>query len=228
VRIFWQWLAAQTTVPFILFVLFFLNRTRVYGRYRVPREMGTLLLSNHQSMVDSFLLVFTAYFPAEMFRPSLLPWHPAAEENFFRTKSLAWVFTQLKCIPVRAGRRDLKAITRSMRALEDSNLILFPEGTRTRDGSIGKARAGAGVVLLGTGARVIPVTIIGMDQVLPIGAKLPRIGKRVSVYYGKPVAYDDLAALEHTRETAQLVVNRVMARIRFQQRVVERIERRRR
>ena len=225
-RSFGHWLAAQATVPFILLVLFVLNRTKVYGRHRVPRDTGTLLLSNHQSMVDSFLLVFTAYFPAELLRPSLLPWHPAAEENFFRTKLLSWLFTQLKCIPVRAGRRDLKAINRSIRALEDGNLILFPEGTRTRDGSIGKARAGAGVVLLGTGATVIPVTIVGMDRVLPIGARLPRIGNRVAVYYGKPVRYDDLAELEHSRETAQLVVNRVMARIRLQKRVVDRLERR--
>ncbi|MDH3733303.1 MAG: 1-acyl-sn-glycerol-3-phosphate acyltransferase [Gemmatimonadota bacterium] len=216
--------AAQATVPFTLFVFFLLNRTRIYGRRRIPMETGTLLLSNHLSMIDSFLLVFTAYFPQELARPTLLPWHPAAEENFFRNRFLAWIFTMLKCIPVRAGRRDLSAINRSITALEDGNLILFPEGTRSRDGSIGRGKPGAGVVLLSTGAPVIPVTMTGLDRVLPIGARLPRIGHRVSVYFGKPVDYSDLMGDEPTRQQAQQVVERVMDRIRFQRRVIERIE----
>lgn len=221
------WLAAQATVPFILFFLFLLNRTRVYGRGRIPMRRNTLLLSNHQSMIDSFLLVFTAFFPRELVKPSLLPWHPAAEENFFKNRFYAWVFTMLKCIPVRPGRRDPKAIHRSMRALREGTMILFPEGTRSRDGSVGKGRAGAGMVLLGTGASVVPVTITGMDRVLPIGKLLPRFGNRVSVYFGRPIDYSDLVNEPHSRETAQQVVDRVMDRIRFQRRVIERIEARR-
>lgn len=220
------WLAAQATVPFILLVFFVLNRARVYGKRRVPKRTGTLLLSNHQSMIDSFLLVFTAYFPTELLRPSLLPWHPAAEENFFRTPLLSHIFTMLKCIPVRAGRRDLRAINRSVDALADGNLILFPEGTRSRDGSIGKGRPGAGLVLLTTGATVLPVTITGLGDVLPIGAKIPRVGKRISVYFGRPIDYSDLMVDEPTREQAQRVVERVMERVRFQRRVIERLERR--
>lgn len=225
---FATWLAAQATVPFILLFLFVLNRTRVYGRGRIPMRPNTLLLSNHQSMVDSFLLVFTAFFPREVVEPSLLPWHPAAEENFFKNKFYAWVFTMLKCIPVRPGRRDLKAINRSMRALSEGTMILFPEGTRSRDGSIGKGRPGAGLALLGTGATVIPVTITGMDSVLPIGKLFPRFGNRVSVYFGKPIDYSDLKGEPRSRETAQQVVDRVMDRIRFQRRVIDRLESRRR
>jgi 1-acyl-sn-glycerol-3-phosphate acyltransferase len=172
------------------------------------------------------LLVFTAFVPREIIQPSLLPWHPAAEENFFRNRFYAWVFTMLKCIPVRPGRRDLKAINRSTRALEEGTMILFPEGTRSRDGSIGRVRPGAGLVLLGTGATVIPVTITGMDRVLPIGALIPRVGNRVSVYFGRPIDYSDLADQPRSRETAQRVVDRVMDRVRFQRRVIERLERR--
>ncbi|MDX1394617.1 MAG: lysophospholipid acyltransferase family protein [Gemmatimonadota bacterium] len=221
---FATWLAAQLTIPFILTVFFLLNRTRVYGRSRIPMRPNTLLLSNHQSMIDSFLLVFVAFFPRELFEPRLLPWHPAAEENFFRNRFYTWVFSMLKCIPVRPGRRDLKAIHRSLRALRDGTMILFPEGTRSRDGSVGRGRPGAGLVLLGTGATVIPVTITGLDRVLPIGSIVPRVGNRVRVYFGRPVDYSDLADLPPSRETAQEAVDRVMERIRFQRRVIERIE----
>ncbi len=96
---------ANLTVPFTLVVFYLLNRTRVYGRHRIPHRRNMLLLSNHQTMIDSFLLTFVAFFPHEILKPYLLPWHPAAEENFFRNGFFRWLFTQLKCIPVRRGRR---------------------------------------------------------------------------------------------------------------------------
>ena len=221
------WLLANLLVPPIVLVLFVLNRTKVYGRHRIPRRTGTLLLSNHLSMIDSFLLVFAAYFPRELLRPSLLPWQPAAEENFFRNRFYRFFFASLRCIPVRPGRRDLGAITRSVRAVREGNLIFFPEGTRSRNGSIGRGRPGAGLILLETGATALPVTITGMDEVLPVGSRFPRFGRRVSVYFGKPIRYEDLRGEEMSREAAQRIIDRVMDRIRFQRRVLARIERRR-
>jgi len=208
-----------------LVVVFFglLNRTRIYGRSRVPRTRNTLLLSNHQSMIDSFPIGYAAFFPIDMIRPYLIPWNPAAEENFFKTPLLAWVFHQFKCIPIRRGRRDFKAIHRSERALRESTMILFPEGTRSRDGSVGRGRPGAGLVALETQATVVPVTIEGMDRVLPIGRRLPRIGQRISIYFGRPLDYSDLAGAPRTRESAQDLVDRVMDRIRFQKRLLDRI-----
>ena len=210
--------------PVVILFLWVLNRTRVYGRSRLPHAPNTLLLSNHQSMIDSFLVGYAAFFPYDMIKTYLVPWNPAAQENFFRNRFFSWVFHHLKCIPVRPGRRDLKAITRSVRALRDSTMILFPSGTRSRDGSIGRGRPGAGLVILGTRPNVIPVTIEGMDQVLPIGAWFPRLGKKVAIYFGRPINYDDLENRERSREVAQEIVDRVMNRISFQRRVLKRLE----
>jgi 1-acyl-sn-glycerol-3-phosphate acyltransferase len=210
--------------PVVILFLWVLNRTRVYGRSRVPHEPNTLLLSNHQSMIDSFLIGYAAFFPYDMIKTYLVPWNPAAQENFFRNGFFSWVSHHLKCIPVRPGRRDLKAITRSVHALRDSTMILFPSGTRSRDGSIGRGRPGAGLVILGTGPNVIPVTIEGMDQVLPIGARFPRLGKKVAIYFGRPINYADLENRERSREAAQEIVDRVMGRVSFQRRVLKRLE----
>ena len=221
-----SFLVVNLVMPISIVVFFVLNRTRVLGRYRIPLERNTLLLSNHQLMIDSFLVGMGAYYIRHLRRPHLIPWHPAAEENFFRNRFFAWFFDQLKCIPVRPGRRDLKAVYGSMHALADSTLILFPEGTRSRDGDIREGRPGAGLVILGNRPTVIPVTIEGMGEVLPIGRRIPRIGKRVYVYFGKPLDYSEFLEEPRSKETAQKVVDKVMARLRFQRRVIRRLRRR--
>src|SRR5258706_2327978 len=211
-----SYLVTNLTVT-ILWVLFFvLNRTTVVGRKNVGTARNTLLLSNHQSMLDSFLVGLGAFYPQSWWRPHLIPWNPAAAENFYRTPILAWLADNWKCIWVRQGRRDLRALHRMIEVLPQGVMTLFPEGTRTRDGSVGPRQAGPGLVILVTGARVVPVAIEGMRQVLPIGKYLPRIFKRIRVSYGPPVEYADLLAQPRTRETAQALVDRVMAATRAQ------------
>ncbi len=204
VTLFWVW-------------FFVLNRTKVVGRENVGAERNTLLLSNHQTMIDSFLVGLAAFYPRSLLKPHLLPWNPAAVENFFKTPLLAWLAENWRCIPVRQGRRDVRALHRMAEVLPHGVMILFPEGTRSRDGSVGPGKAGAGLVALATRARVIPVAIKGMNRVLPIGSVVPRMFKRVQVSYGQPMDYSDLHGRPRSRETAQLLVDRVMEAIRKQQ-----------
>ncbi len=211
-----SYLVTNVTVT-VLWVLFFvLNRTTVTGRNNVGAERNTLLLSNHQSMLDSFLVGLGAFYPQSWLRPHLLPWNPAAAENFYRTRVLAWLADNWKCIWVREGRRDLHALHRMIQVLPLGVMTLFPEGTRSRDGSVGPGQPGPGLLILATGARAIPVAIEGMQDVLPIGSYVPRIFRRISVTYGPPVDYGEFLALPRTRETAQALIDRVMAAIRVQ------------
>lgn len=205
-------------------LFFILNRTRVFGRDRVPQRRNTLLLSNHQSMIDSFLVGVCAYYPQSFIKPHLIPWNPAAEENFFRPWWLALLSDLWKCIPIRPGRRDLRALYRMMRALSDGTMTLFPEGTRTRDGTIGPGRAGSGLLILGNRPAVVPVTIDGMDRVLPVGSRFPRFFQRIYVYYGQPVDYSDLADQPRSKEVAQELVDRLMGILREQQAEIHRLE----
>jgi len=208
----WLFVNLSGLVAALLFLV--LNRTTVLGRDRVPRRRNTLLLSNHQSMIDSWLIGLAAYYPISFWRPYLIPWNPAAEENFFRHPAIRVISTLSRAIPIREGRRDIKALYRMIRALQDGTMILFPEGTRSRDGSIGGGRPGAGLVALGTHPTVIPVTIEGMDRVLPIGSSFPRFGHRIYVRFGQPVEYGDLLDRPRSKETAQELVDRVVERIR--------------
>ena len=211
-----SYVVTNVTVTLFWFIFFVLNRTTVIGRRNVGEARNTLLLSNHQSMLDSFLVGLAAFYPQSWVKPHLIPWNPAAAENFYKTPILAWLADNWKCIWVREGRRDLHALHRMIQVLRRGVMTLFPEGTRSRDGSVGPGRPGAGFLILATQPRVIPVAIDGMQQVLPIGRYVPRIFKRISVSCGPPVDYAEFLAMPRTRETAQAVIDRVMQAIRVQ------------
>ena len=200
---------------FVAYAFFhFLNRTIVTGRKNVPREVNTLLLSNHQTMVDSFLVGICAFFPRSLIRPKIIPWNPAAEENFFSNPILAWLAVNWKCLPIKRGRKDVGAIFKMSKALKIGTMTLFPEGTRSRDGSIGKARGGAGLLILENRPTVIPVCIDGMDKVLPIGSVLPRLFKKIHVHFGEPLDLSQFYNRGRNKEVAQEIMNLVMERVR--------------
>lgn len=209
-----HYMITNISVTFGYIFFHFFNRTKVIGKKNVPQRTNTLLLSNHQSMIDSFLVGLCAFYPTSLYHPSVIPWNPAAEENFYRTPFLAWLADNWKCIPIKRGRKDVGAIYKMSEALKKGPLTLFPEGTRTRDGSIGKARGGAGMLILETRPTVIPVCIDGMDKLLPIGSILPRFFKRIYVYYGKPLDLSEYYGKEKNKEAAQAIMNEVMDAIR--------------
>ncbi len=200
------------TLSYVYF--YFLNSTVVIGRENIPHQPGTLLLSNHQSMIDSFLVGVCAYYPASLAWPSLMPWHPAAEENFYRNPILSWFADNWKCIPIKRGRKDLGAIFKMVEGLKTSPLILFPEGTRSRTGNIERGRLGAGILIQETRPIVIPVCIDGMNRVLPIGSVFPRFFKRIYISYGRPLDLIEFRGKGKTKKTANALISQVMQAIR--------------
>lgn len=216
-RFFWPLThAVITNITVTLGYIFFrlLNRTTVAGREHVPRGPNTLLMSNHQTMIDSFVVGICVYYPESLIRPSLIPWNPAAEENLYRTRLVGWLADNWKCIPIKRGRKDVSAIYKIGRALRFGPVLLFPEGTRSRSGEIGAGRRGAGLMILEMNPTVVPVCIEGMNRVLPVGASLPRIFQRIHVRYGKPVDLTEFRDREKNRETAALLMRKVMESIR--------------
>lgn len=208
-------LVTNITVTLGFFFFNILNRTIVAGREHVPRGPNTLMMSNHQTMIDSFIVGLSVYYPESLIRPSLIPWNPAAEENLYKTALIGWLADNWKCIPVARGRKDVSAIYKIGKALRFSPVLLFPEGTRSRSGDIRDGRGGAGLMILETNPTVVPVCIDGMDKVLPIGASLPRIFKKIYVRFGKPIDLTEFRDREKNRETAKLVMQKVMDSIRL-------------
>jgi 1-acyl-sn-glycerol-3-phosphate acyltransferase len=165
-------------------------------------------------MIDSFLIGLCCFYPRSLIQPSLIPWNPAAEENFYRTPFLAWLAENWKCIPIKKGRKDVSALQKMAEAIKKSPMILFPEGTRTRDGTIGRGRAGLGMLILKSQPTVIPVYIEGMNQVLPVGSVFPKFFKRICVIYGEPLDFSQFYECKPTKETAEAITEHAMQAIR--------------
>ncbi|MBI5244493.1 MAG: 1-acyl-sn-glycerol-3-phosphate acyltransferase [Elusimicrobia bacterium] len=202
-----------------------LNKTIVIGAENIGEEKNTVLLSNHQSMIDGFLIGFAAFFPKALWKPWLMPWHPAAYENFFSNPLMAFLSDNWKCIPVKPGRKDFGAMNRMERALRRGIMTVFPEGTRSRDGRLLPPRSGIGYVMMKTHPRAIPICMEGMDELLPVGCFIPRFFRTIFIYYGKPVDLSEFYGLEPSRETAQACIEKVFVIIHRQQKILKRYRR---
>lgn len=212
-----------TFIGQILFVVF--NRTIVIGKENIGTASNTVLLSNHQSMIDGFLVGSAAFFPRTLIQPKLLPWLPAAYENFFGNPILAWFSDNWKCIPVKKGRKDFGAMKRMEACLRDGVMIVFPEGTRSRDGRLLPPRSGIGYIMLRTRPKAIPVCLDGMDRVLPIGQVLPRLFQTIYIWFGKESDLSEFYGMPLGRETSKGAIQEVFKDVTRMQRILHRYRR---
>ena len=172
------WYAVLQQVARVVFVTLF--RIRVFGREHLPRAGGVLVVSNHQSYLDPVL--------AAVGMPR--PFSPMARASLFRFAPFAWLIRSLYAFPVQRGSADLRAVREALRRLKGGAVVLvFPEGTRTRDGSVGRLQAGP--VMLARRARVpiLPMVIDGAFEAWPRARPVPWIHP-IRVACGRPVAVD--------------------------------------
>jgi len=185
---------------FITFRLF--NRWEVTGRDCVPTTGGVLLIANHTSYADP-PIVGTAC-------PRPVYFMAKAELFFF---PLGPIITRTHAFPVSRGG-DRAAVRRAIRLLQGGRVVLvFPEGTRSKDGRLQELETGAAFIALSAGAHVVPAGIDGADRLLPMDGCVPRPAK-LRVRLGPPVDLSDLRAQRPTRAVLQQATNRMAAAMR--------------
>jgi len=187
----------------------FYFRWRVYNAERVPLEGGVILASNHASFLDPPLV------GAGVKRGI----NYLARENLFRFPVMGWVLRHWQVVPVDrdgGGAAGLRAILD--RLLAGGAIILFPEGTRTRDGKLQPARSGIGLTVIKSTAPVVPVRVFGTFDAYGRHLRFPR-PRRVAVKYGQPMRFEELRAeakvcsKPRLKEIYQQVANELMAAI---------------
>jgi len=114
------------------------------------------------------------------------------------------------------GAKGLKAILD--RLLAGGAIILFPEGTRSRDGKLQPARSGIGLTVIKSAAPVVPVRVFGTFEAYGRHMRFPR-PRRVAVKYGRPMLFEALRAeakacsKQRLKEIYQQVADEIMAAI---------------
>jgi 1-acyl-sn-glycerol-3-phosphate acyltransferase len=199
---------------------FVLNRTKVHGRRDLRITPNTLLVSNHQSSIDSVLIGITGLFPLCAIRPRLMPWNLAAAGHFFSTPARARASRLLRCIPVRSGGGDVAALRDLDSVLRTGVVIYFPEGSRSRDGRIREFRRGVGLLALSSQARVIPVAIDGMGSAVRFDRFGLRFFRRIQISFGKTVDLSRFADCAIDRDSAQEAANIILECVREQHRLL--------
>jgi 1-acyl-sn-glycerol-3-phosphate acyltransferase len=178
-----------------------LNRFRIVGAEKIPAKGGVLIASNHISAYD------TIFLPWAVNRTNRLQmlWAPAKEELFKGFPG--WLYSTWGAFPVRRGR-DVRAGKIINELLADQKVMLFPEGTRHKDGILGQGNRGVGKIIYDTRPTVIPTALIGLNS-----WKFPDIGREALIVFGSPLEFTDLFLLDDCKDTHQKIVDRVMGAI---------------
>jgi 1-acyl-sn-glycerol-3-phosphate acyltransferase len=181
-------------------------RIRVEGKEHLPRSGPVILASNHRSFLDSIFI------PLVVRRRVTF----VAKAEYFDDKRVAWFFRGVGQIPIRreGGSASERALESATEVLEAGGVFgIYPEGTRTRDGKLHRGHTGVARLALRTGAPIVPVGLIGTDEVQPIDTKLPRLFKTVRIRFGEPIPLDHYAGRHDDRLALRDVADEVMYEI---------------
>jgi 1-acyl-sn-glycerol-3-phosphate acyltransferase len=187
-----------------------MTRVRIEGAIdEIPRDGPLIIAANHASNFDAPVL--GSWLIPKLGRRI----HWLGKKELFDWPVVGWLATHGGVHPVDRAAADVEAFRLAKRILDDGQvLFVFPEGTRSPDGSLQEARDGVAVLALRTGAPILPVGIGGSNGVWPRGQKLPHPGGHVTVRVGRVFRLaDELPAGTDRKAAKGLATELIMRRI---------------
>src|SRR3954447_3705806 len=167
------WVVRAVLQPFLLV---FFRMTRI-GREHVPKEGPVILAANHRSFLDPFIIAVCVRRPIYF----------VAKRELFQKRWQGWLLNALGAFPIRRGESDEESMDTALEILERGDVVvIFPEGTRIRTGSLGKAKRGVGRMALESGAPVVPVAVHGTENARR-GWRIRPV--KVKVRMGRPLTF---------------------------------------
>jgi 1-acyl-sn-glycerol-3-phosphate acyltransferase len=203
------WLAKNLIVVPLLRLLW---RFEVHGVHNIPKKGAAVIASNHIGILDS------------AFVPGAMPRHVAflVKEQWFAGKGFAAAVRrgfmramgQLE-IDRGGGSASETSLGSGVAVLGAGKLLgIYPEGTRSPDGRLHRGRTGIARVLLEMSVPVIPVSVSGTAEIMPRGAKFPKLGGRVIVTFGEPLDFSRYAGLTEDRFVLRAITDEIMHEIK--------------
>lgn len=162
-------------------------RFDIRGLEKFPKTGGVLICANHIHALDPPVVGITA--PRDV--------HFMAKEELFSAPVLKTILPKVHAFPVKRGMSDRDALRKAINLLKNGDVMgLFPEGTRSKTGELGKGFSGAGFFALKGDADVVPCAIIGPYKAL----------KRVKVVYGEPIIMQPYRDRKASADEVTLVI----------------------
>ena len=176
-------------------------RPRYLGRDKIPVDGPLIIAANHLSHID----------PAFIMTATKRPVSYMSKKEHFDGAIRRLVFKQVGVIPVDREEGGKDALKGAIEILEKGGAIgIFPEGTRSRDGKMGKGKTGVARLAALTGAAVVPVAIRQTDGVWPVSKRAPRPWRKFYYKFGDPIYFD---YKEENHENFRKFTDSVMSRI---------------
>ncbi|HEY4094582.1 MAG TPA: 1-acylglycerol-3-phosphate O-acyltransferase, partial [Baekduia sp.] len=185
------WIVRALFQPFF-HVYFRMSRI---GREHIPVDGPVIFAANHRSFLDPFVIACM----------SRRPLYYVAKQELFRKPLTAWFLNSLGAFPIDRGHADEDAMGTARQILQrGDSVLIFPEGTRIRPGSLGSPKRGVGRLALETGAPVIPVAIIGTENIRKKWRIRPH---KISIRAGAPLRFPTVDV--PSPQLAQAVTERI-------------------
>lgn len=200
-RIFWGFVKSYLAVW---------HRVSISGREHLPMRPPFIMVANHGSHLD--VLTLAAALPRRL-RPFAFP--IAAGDTFFQTPTRATFSSlMLNALPMwrrHAGRHAI-ADLRQRLTCDDCIYLLFPEGTRSRDGRMGRFKPGVGMLVAETDVPVVPCHLRGAHRAFPPHRAIPRPTK-ISLTIGPPLRFEEVANARQGWERIGAALQRAVAEL---------------
>jgi 1-acyl-sn-glycerol-3-phosphate acyltransferase len=184
-----------------------LVRLDVENPENLPTEGPAIVVANHLSFFDSPLLMFALPRPVSVL----------GKAEYTDHRITKWLFCGSGMIPIRRENpADLiRAFAQVGEVLARGEVVgMFPEGTRSRDGLLHRGHSGAAHLALTTGAPIVPLGIIGTDQILPTGARLVRPFRHATINVGEPIYAADTGFTKSTNRARRAITDQFMGEVR--------------
>lgn len=179
----------------VRFLMFFVFRVKTEGKDNVPSEGGVIFAVNHRSNFDPVIAAMTC--------PRRMTFMAKAE--LFKNPVFGWFLKTVGAFPIHRGKGDISAIKCAFSILKDGKaMLIFPEGTRVRNGKTSKAQPGVAMIAHRTAAPVVPVCISGDYKWL----------HKITVSYGKPITLEEYAGQKLTGEETQQIADSILSEIK--------------